>query len=336
MRLLLLRITLGVIAAFQLGFGALFLFAPGLYPDAVGLESVPAWAPWMFALFGARALGFGAGMIVAMRDPLRHRSWIVIMIGVQVIDWIATVVAVLQGSLTITQVSTAGFMPVLFVVALVLFFPRAAAQPAELLAVMTSAALFEWLADTSVYRDIHVEAALLLPPAERGRRWLDVGCGPGLMTRTAAGQGYDALGVDTSASMIRAARRLSRDRNSTAQFEVGKAGDPRPGSADVVSAASLLYVVPDPEEVAAAMWDAVRPGGTVLVVETTASMTPDAVRRLDQRTWSPDDRRAISMWAQARGGRALDPRRLASFANAETTFHPLLSGLVGAWLFRRA
>jgi len=130
MRLLILRITLGVIAAFQAGFGLLFLFAPAAYPSLVGLDPVPAWAPWMFALFSARALGFAAGMVVAIRDPYRNRSWIAIMIGVQATDWISTVVAVVQGSLTVAQVSTAGFMPILFIVALALTFPRRSRQHA--------------------------------------------------------------------------------------------------------------------------------------------------------------------------------------------------------------
>jgi len=130
MRLLILRITLGVIAAFQAGFGLLFLFAPAVYPSLVGLDPVPAWAPWMFALFSARALGFAAGMVVAIRDPYRNRSWIAIMIGVQAIDWISTLVAVVQGSLTVAQVSTAGFMPILFIVALALTFPRRSRQRA--------------------------------------------------------------------------------------------------------------------------------------------------------------------------------------------------------------
>lgn len=124
MRLLVLRITLGVIAAFQIGFGALFLFAPAVYPAAVGLDAVPAWAPWMFAMFSARAFGFGVGMILAMRDPFRYRSWIAVMVGVQAIDWVATIVAVVQGFLTVAQVSTAGFMPVIFIVVLILAFPR--------------------------------------------------------------------------------------------------------------------------------------------------------------------------------------------------------------------
>jgi hypothetical protein len=105
-----------------------------VYPDAVGLDPVPAWAPWIFALFSARALGFAAGMVLAIRDPFRHRPWIAIMIGVQAIDWISTLVAVLQGGLTIAQVSTAGFMPILFIVALVLTFPRRARVRAAALA----------------------------------------------------------------------------------------------------------------------------------------------------------------------------------------------------------
>jgi hypothetical protein len=124
MRLLILRITLGVIAAFQAGFGILFLVAPAVYPHLVGLAAVPAWAPWIFGLFSARALGLAAGMVFAVRDPFRYRSWIAVMIGVQAIDWIVTMVFVLQGALALAQVSTAGFMPIVFIVALALTFPR--------------------------------------------------------------------------------------------------------------------------------------------------------------------------------------------------------------------
>jgi len=128
MRLLILRITLGVIATFQAGFGILFLVAPAAYPNLVGLDPVPAWAPWILALFSARALGVVAGMVFAIRDPYRYRSWIAVMIGVQAIDWIVTMVLVLHGTLTLAQVSTASFMPIVFIVALALTFPRRAAN----------------------------------------------------------------------------------------------------------------------------------------------------------------------------------------------------------------
>jgi hypothetical protein len=131
MRLLALRITLGVIAAFQLALGAMFLFAPHFYAATVGLDPAPAWVPWMLAMFSARAFGFAAGLVIAIRQPERHREWIAIMIGVQAIDWLATVTLIGQGALTIAQVSTAAFMPILFIVALALTFPRRSRETSQ-------------------------------------------------------------------------------------------------------------------------------------------------------------------------------------------------------------
>lgn len=130
MRNRILRITLGVIALFQVFFGAVFLVAPSAIIAAFGLEPVPAWAPWIFALFSARAFGFAVGMIVAMRDPRRHAAWIWTMVGVQAIDWMATVAFIASGALTIAQASTAAFMPIVFIVALLLTMPRRERTPA--------------------------------------------------------------------------------------------------------------------------------------------------------------------------------------------------------------
>lgn len=124
MRLRILQITLGVIAAFQVFFGLVFIVAPNAIISAFGLPAVPAWAPWIFAMFGARAIGYAVGMVVAMRDPLRHAAWIWTMVGVQAIDWIATVVLVASGALTIAQASTAAFMPIVFIAAILLTMPR--------------------------------------------------------------------------------------------------------------------------------------------------------------------------------------------------------------------
>ncbi|MGO9672763.1 MAG: hypothetical protein ACLPSF_01080 [Methylocella sp.] len=72
----------------------------------------------MFAMLGARALGFAYGMIVALRDIRRNASWLAAMIIVQALDWIATILAVLAGKVTLLQVSTASFLPLLFIAAL--------------------------------------------------------------------------------------------------------------------------------------------------------------------------------------------------------------------------
>ncbi len=120
-----LQITLVVIGLFQLVLGVLFVAAPAFAASLFDLTpAAPDWANWLFAMMGARFGGFAYGMFLAARDPRRHIGWIDAMIGIQVIDWIATIAALAAGSVTIGQVTTASFMPVVFVVALVWFHPR--------------------------------------------------------------------------------------------------------------------------------------------------------------------------------------------------------------------
>lgn len=120
-----LRITLIVIGAFQLVLGGLFTLLPIQAAAFLGLEPVaPPWANWLLVMMGARFLGFAYGMALAARDPFRHVTWINAMIGIQAIDWLATLVHLVDGSMRLQQVGTASFMPVLFVVALLWLHPR--------------------------------------------------------------------------------------------------------------------------------------------------------------------------------------------------------------------
>jgi hypothetical protein len=119
------------IGAVQIALGVAFLI-PGLFEDLIGLDAAPGWVNWMFVMFGARALGFGYGMLVAARDPHENRSWITAMIGVQAIDWVGTAAYLLTGTVTLAQVTTAAFLPILFVVLLVRNRPAAAAKPVSL------------------------------------------------------------------------------------------------------------------------------------------------------------------------------------------------------------
>lgn len=120
-----LRVTLIVIGIFQLALGAAFLAAPSATAHLLGLHpAAPAWANWLFAMMGDRFLGYAYGMFAAARRPAAHRSWIVTMIVIQAIDWLATIGYLAAGQLTLHQVSTAAFMPVLFIAALLLLRPR--------------------------------------------------------------------------------------------------------------------------------------------------------------------------------------------------------------------
>jgi hypothetical protein len=80
---------------------------------------------------GARFLGMGYGMFVAMRDPMKHRAWIQAMIGIQAIDWLATIANLLSGAISLSQASTATFLPIVFIVALLVFYPRGQSSVGE-------------------------------------------------------------------------------------------------------------------------------------------------------------------------------------------------------------
>ncbi|MEA2000405.1 MAG: hypothetical protein U9N84_00745 [Actinomycetota bacterium] len=77
-------------------------------------------------MFGARALGFAYGMFHAARNPETHLEWIRAMIGIQAIDWIATIGYLVTGAVTMAQVTTAAFLPILFILILSRNSPRVA------------------------------------------------------------------------------------------------------------------------------------------------------------------------------------------------------------------
>ncbi|OHV41515.1 MULTISPECIES: hypothetical protein [Pseudofrankia] len=120
-----LRVSLLVIGASQLGFGALFLLVPSIARHLFGLTpDAPAWAHWLNVMLAARFLGYAAGMFVASRAPRRHVAWINTMIFVQLVDWVATLYYLSTGDLTFRQVSTACALPVVFIAPLLWWHPR--------------------------------------------------------------------------------------------------------------------------------------------------------------------------------------------------------------------
>lgn len=124
-----LRGTLWCIAVVQCVLGLGFLLVPEAMARALGLPPVPGWANWMFGMMAARFLAVGVGMVLAARDLLRHRAWLGAMIGIQAVDWLVTLRGLLAGEVTLAQVSTASFLPVVFIVLLALGWPRARTAP---------------------------------------------------------------------------------------------------------------------------------------------------------------------------------------------------------------
>jgi trans-aconitate 2-methyltransferase len=97
--------------------------------------------------------------------------------------------------------------------------------------------------------------------AERPRRVVDLGCGPGNLTAVLAQRWPEAgiVGVDNSPEMIEATRALARPGVS---FELGDVRDWRPADApDVITCNAVLQWVPDHHGLVAGWARLLAPGG---------------------------------------------------------------------------
>jgi ubiquinone/menaquinone biosynthesis C-methylase UbiE len=198
-----------------------------------------------------------------------------------------------------------------------------------------AAHLFCYIQDADFYRELHRQAVKLLPPGA-GKTWFDIGCGPGLVARVARDHGYDAVGFDPDGDMVRLARQRSHARTGP-RFLQSSLEHVRAqyGRADVVSAASLLFVLRDREAGFGKLLDIVAPGGALLIVETSERMASRSAL-LSSLNCGVGGRRAwlLHVWTHVRRGtNAVDVEALCKPGYAVER-HGLLGGLVNAWIVR--
>ena len=167
------------------------------------------------------------------------------------------------------------------------------------------------------WRTAENSAAHLLPHLRPGMRVLDVGCGPGTITRdlgTLVGPAGEVLGVDSAPDVV--AQAAQAYDLPQVRFAVGDALhlDLPDGAYDVVHAHQVLQHLTDPVAALREMRRVTRPGGLVAVRDADyAAMTwHPAVPALDR--WlevyratarahdaEPDAGRRLLGWAQAAG-----------------------------------
>lgn len=210
-----------------------------------------------------------------------------------------------------------------------------------------AAALFRRVQAADFYHDLHHRAVALLPPGSGGppgRAWLDIGSGPGLLARLAALRGYTVIAADRDPAMTAAAARhpVARVLVASGRLSVRTAALEdlaADGPVAVVSAASLLAVVPDRAGVLRQMLGLLAPDGHLLVVEPSARMALwPALRWLWHSGGGGRGGLWLLLWAATRRrGRAVRraalEQALATVAGGwQLAATPLLGGLVTAWV----
>ena len=114
------------------------------------------------------------------------------------------------------------------------------------------------IADPAAWqRKLSVHKALLRPTDTA----LDVGCGTGSLCLELAGHSAAVHGVDYAAAMVDIARGKASAAGANHVTFAQATVDQLDGRYDVVSAYSLLHLVPDLDEALAALFAATKPGG---------------------------------------------------------------------------
>jgi SAM-dependent methyltransferase len=129
--------------------------------------------------------------------------------------------------------------------------------------------------------NVHYHPELLRHVPPRVRDALDVGCGAGAFSRLLAPRCERLLGVDLSREMVRIAReRAEAEGLAHLRFRVVDANSMplSPESLDLVVSIATLHHLP--AEPTLARWrDALRPGGTLLVLDVVNDLTVAGLAR---------------------------------------------------------
>jgi len=155
---------------------------------------------------------------------------------------------------------------------------------------------------------------LLRQNGVRGGLVIDVGCGSGVWARELTGNGYDVLGIDLSAAMIR----LARQRAPDAKFQVGSLFSANLPHCDAVTAiGECVNYAFDPRSGKRALgrffhrvYDSLRPGGVFVFDVVEPGVVADGT---PQRRFSEGPDWAILLEVREDRGRKVLTRRIVSF-----------------------
>lgn len=124
-----------------------------------------------------------------------------------------------------------------------------------------------------------LDALIELVPEDLDARWIDVACGPGVISRAMASRVGSVSGVDLTPAMVEEAeRRAGEDGIGNVSFAIGDATALDYADASFAGAITRLSLhhVPAPGRVLAEMARVVRPGGLVVVSDIAADNDGEA------------------------------------------------------------
>ncbi len=123
---------------------------------------------------------------------------------------------------------------------------------------------FSDLRERHAWQDVYADAL-----GTAGRKILDVGCGPGIVSMQLSDLGYEMTALDFSEKMLEKAEKNAADNGLDIEFVCGNAMELPFGdcSFDAVVSDYVLWTVPDPRKVMDEWYRVLRPGGRIVYVD---------------------------------------------------------------------
>jgi SAM-dependent methyltransferase len=124
-----------------------------------------------------------------------------------------------------------------------------------------------------------LEEIMRLAAPRTDERWLEVACGPGILSRQLAARANAVHGVDKTPAMIEVARREAAAAGiGNATFAVGDATAMNLPTASVDGAIArfAIHHIPAPVRMVQELARVVRPGGRIILADHVADAAPDA------------------------------------------------------------
>jgi ArsR family transcriptional regulator len=161
----------------------------------------------------------------------------------------------------------------------------------------------EWDALRKVFNDEALRARAIARLVPSGLRVADVGTGTGILASELARLGLRVIAIDNSARMLDAARaKLAAENQTGVELRRGEAGalPLADGEVDAALAHMVLHYLPSPAEAIREMARAVKPGGSVVLVDFVRH-THEWMRQELGVAWLGFERDEIAGWCAEAG-----------------------------------
>lgn len=198
---------------------------------------------------------------------------------------------------------------------------------------MKWARFFKWLQEQKFYANIHREASA--PLSREGGAWYDIGCGPGILTRIADELSFQSTGFDSSPDMILMANKTHHHLRFV-QMSLSELIQSNYPKAQVVSASSFIFVLPESSNGLNELWSLVAPEGCLLLIETTSKMS-----LINAIKWIIKNRQielGLLIWGYVRGGYSIEQDIevwLTKNPHNGVQRQEHLNGLVKSWIVKK-